>query len=101
VNTRLDIANAVGFVGRFQEEPHKDHSAAVKHILCYVVGTHDHGLIYRRKEKGGGKTQLTWFSDSDFAGDVDDKKSTTGVLFCLGQSPITWLSNKQKVVALS
>jgi hypothetical protein len=85
----------------FLEEPHEDHSAAVKHILRYVAGTLDHGLIYRRKEKGGGKTQLTGFSDSDFAGDIDDRKSTTGVLFCLGQSPITWQSNKQKVVALS
>jgi hypothetical protein len=101
VNTRPDIAYALGFVGRFLEEPHEDHSAAVKHILRYVSETHDHGLIYRRKEKGGGTTQLIGFSDSDFAGDVDDWKSTTGVLFCSGQSPITWQSNKQKVVALS
>ncbi|OAE34467.1 hypothetical protein AXG93_3472s1020 [Marchantia polymorpha subsp. ruderalis] len=41
------------------------------------------------------------FSDSDMAGDMDDRKSTTGVLFSLGGSPITWQSQKQKTVALS
>jgi hypothetical protein len=51
VNTRPDIAYAVGFVGRFLEEPHEDHSAAVKHILRYVAGTLDHGLIYRRRRE--------------------------------------------------
>jgi hypothetical protein len=35
------------------------------------------------------------------AGDVDDRKSTTGVLFFLAQNPITWQSQKQKVVVLS
>jgi hypothetical protein len=101
VNTRPDIAYAVGFVGRFLEEPHEDHRSAVKHILRYVAGTPDHGLFYRRKEGESGNIRLVGFSDSDFAGDVDDRKSTTGVLYCLGDSPITWHSTKQKVVALS
>jgi hypothetical protein len=101
VNTRPDIAYAVGFVGRFLEQPHEEHIAAVKHILRYVAGTLGHGLFYRRKQEGGDGGCLIGFSDSDFAGDVDDRKSTTGVLYYLGHSPITWQSNKQKVVALS
>jgi hypothetical protein len=44
---------------------------------------------------------LTWFSDADFAGDVDARKSTTGVIFFLVNSPITWQLMKQKVVAQS
>jgi hypothetical protein len=101
VNTRPDLAFAVGLVSRFLEEPHEEHWAAVKHIMRYVAGTVDYGLCYRIKEKGGDQAQLLGFGDSDFAGDVDDRKSTTGVLYCLGDSPITWHSSKQKVVALS
>jgi hypothetical protein len=69
--------------------------------MRYVAGTVDYGLFYRSREKKGGQAQLIGFSDSDFAGDIDDRKSTTWVLFCLGDSPITWHSSKHKVVALS
>ncbi|CAA6674155.1 unnamed protein product [Spirodela intermedia] len=89
VNTRPDLAFAVGYVSRFLEEPRKDHLAAVKQILRYVAGTKNWA------------SQLTGFSDSDFAGDVDARKSTTGVIFFLANSPITWQSMKQKVVAQS
>lgn len=44
---------------------------------------------------------LTGYSDSDMAGDVDDQKSTTGVIFYLGESPVSWVSQKHQVVALS
>src|SRR5438105_7139583 len=44
---------------------------------------------------------LTGYSDSDMAGSVDTRKSTSGVLFFLGRSPVSWQSVKQKVVALS
>lgn len=43
----------------------------------------------------------TGFSDADMAGDIDTRKSTSGIIFFLGSSPITWQSAKQKVVALS
>ena len=98
VNTRSDLAFSVGYVSRFLEEPQKDHLAAVKKILRYVVGTKGWGLKY---EKHKEQIQLTGFSDSDFAGDVDARRSTTGVIFFLGNSPITWQSMKQKVVAQS
>ncbi|CAA6674500.1 unnamed protein product [Spirodela intermedia] len=98
VNTRLDLAFAVGYVSRFLEEPRKDHLTAVKQILRYVAGTKSWGLNYERKEE---QVQLTGFSNSDFAGDVDAQKSTTGVIFFLANSPITWQSMKQKVVAQS
>lgn len=99
VNTRPDLAFAVGYVSRFLAEPHEDHLVAVKHILRYVAGTSNWGLWYGRKEEV--QANLTGFSDSDFAGDVDTRKSTTGVVFSLSGSPITWQSMKQKVVAQS
>ena len=98
VNTRLDLAFSVGYVSRFLEEPRKAHLAAVKQILRYVEGTKSWGLRYERRKE---RVQLTGFSDSDFADDVDARKSTTGVIFFLGGSPITWQSTKQKVVAQS
>jgi hypothetical protein len=99
VNTRPDLAFSVGYVSRFMEEPHEDHLAAVKHILRYVAGTRDWGLKYARKK--GDQPVLLGYSDSDLAGDVDSRKSTSGVIFFLGESPISWQSAKQKVVALS
>ena len=70
----------------------------MKKILSYVEGTKSWGLRYERRKD---QVQLIGFSDSDFAGDVDAWKSTTGVIFFLGGSPITWQSTKQKVVAQS
>ena len=91
VNTRPDLAFSVGYVSRFLEEPRKDHLAAVKQILRYVEGTKSWGLRYERRKE---RVRLTGFSDSDFAGDVDARKSTTDVIFFLGSSPITWQSMK-------
>ena len=50
----------------------------MKQILRYVTGTQSWGLKYERKEE---QVQLTGISNSDFAGDVDARKSTTGVIF--------------------
>ncbi|WVZ54430.1 hypothetical protein U9M48_005223 [Paspalum notatum var. saurae] len=99
VHTRPDLAYSVGYLSRFMESPHQDHNAAVKQILRYVAGTCSHGLHY--KWHGEGQAQLVGFSDADMAGDVDTRRSTSGVLFFLGGNPIIWQSSKQKVVALS
>lgn len=97
-NTRPDITFAVGIVSRYLEAPAASHWAAVKQILRYISGTAAYGCYYKR---GDGAPVLTGFSDSDYAGDIDDRRSTTGVVFFLGSSAITWTSQKQKVVALS
>lgn len=97
VNTRPDIAYAVGVVSRFMEAPVKEHWATVKQILRYLKGTLGHGCTFRA---GRGDT-LVGFSDSDHAGDPNDRKSTTGLVFFLGDSVITWSSQKQKIVAMS
>jgi hypothetical protein len=64
-----------------------------------VARTIDHGIIYPRQR--GKALELTRFSDSDMAEDVDGRKSMTSVLFVLNGCPITWQSQKQRVVALS
>lgn len=74
------------------------HMNAVKRILRYVKGTLSYGLTYT---KGQGNYLLSGFSDSDLAGCVDDRKSTGGMVFYLDENLITWVSQKQRCVALS
>ena len=99
VHTRPDISFAVGYVSRFMEKPRQEHLAAVKHLLHYIAGTVDFGIVYPKLSNGNNK--LMGYSDSDFGGDIDDRKSTTGVIFFMGEMPISWQSQKQKAVALS
>jgi hypothetical protein len=54
--------------------------------------------MYNKGEKG---LKVHGYSDSDWAGDIDDRKSTSGMVFYLGCNPISWCSQKQKVVAHS
>jgi hypothetical protein len=97
VSTHPNIAFAVGYVSHFLKEPREDHLATMKKILRYVTGTCNWVLWFGRKK--GNQTLLTGFSDADYAGDVDARKSTIGVIFFLANSLITWQSTKQKVVA--
>ncbi|XP_066381607.1 secreted RxLR effector protein 161-like [Miscanthus floridulus] len=99
VHMRPDITFTVGYVSRFMEDPREDHWGAVKQLLCYIKGTVDHGIIFPKT--GGSRLQLTVFSDAYIVGDIDERRSTSGVLVFLGSAPISWLSLKQKVVALS
>ena len=94
VNTRPDLAYSVGIVSRFMEAPTTEHWAAVKHILRYIKGTTNFGCVYLREKKE--MVELLGYSDSDMAGDVDGRKSTSGVAYFLGRSIVSWLSQKQK-----
>jgi hypothetical protein len=73
--------------------------AAVKHILRYVAGIVECGLFYPRGD--GGELTLKGYSDSDLAGDVDSRRSTTGIVFFLCENPVSWQSTKQRLVAVS
>jgi hypothetical protein len=88
VNTRPDIAFDVGYVSRFMQEPHSDHLAAVKHILRYVARTCEWGLFYARGD--GEEPALRGFSDSDLVGDIDGRKSTTGLILFLDNNHVCW-----------
>lgn len=80
------------------ERPTILHLQAVKRILRYVKGTLDYRLIYW---KGTGNYILSGYSDSDLGGSLDDRRSTGGMAFYLNESLITWVSQKQRCVALS
>lgn len=98
VHTRPDIAFSVGIISRFMEKPTTMHLNAAKRILRYVRGTMDFGLTYT---KTSGNNVLTGYSDSDMAGQIEDRKSTGGMVFYLNESVVTWVSQKQRCVALS
>jgi hypothetical protein len=96
VCTRPDICYAVGLVSRFQSNPGEMHWKAVKRILRYLKGTADYCLCYQ-----GSNLSLEGYTDADWAGDPDERKSTSGYAFLLNGGAITWYSKKQTCVALS
>ncbi|XP_035840358.1 secreted RxLR effector protein 161-like [Helianthus annuus] len=96
-NTRPDIMFAVSKVSHFMERPRRSHWEAGKRTLRYIKGTISHGIIYSKGSKG----KLVGYSNSDYAGNIDDSKSTSRYIFNLGSGAIAWQSKKQKVVALS
>ena len=95
--TRPDISFAVGVLGRYQSNPGLDHWKATKKIFRYLQGTKDHMLTYKRSDH----LEVIGYSDSDFAGCVDTRKSTFGYLFLLAGGAISWKSAKQSVIAAS
>ena len=88
VHTRPDISLAVGILARFSTKPKKNQMMAVKRILRYLKGTEDYGLWY----KLGGNLDLKVFTDADWAGNIDDRKSTSGGAFFLGKRLVSWTS---------
>ncbi|KXJ11144.1 Copia protein [Exaiptasia diaphana] len=84
-------------VARFCAEPTTQHMTAVKRILRYLNGTQDLGLLFCKD----GVKECVGYSDSDWAGDLDDRKSTTGYIFHMGGAAVSWRSKKQGCVALS
>ena len=95
--TRPDISAAVGVLSQFMSNPSETHWSGVKRILRYLRGTATYGLVY----DGNNGSELLGFSDADWAGDVNTRRSTSGYAFQLGSSTITWSSKKQATVAKS
>jgi hypothetical protein len=92
-----DIMHAVGMVGRYQAAPKQSHLQAVKRIFRYLKETMTYGLWYPRNQN----LQLTAYSDADWANCVDERKSTSGGAFFLGDSLVAWLSKKKGSISLS
>ena len=84
---------AVGMVARFQSNPKQSHLAAVKRILRYLKGTTDFGLWYPKSST----LIVTAYFDADWAGSVDDRKSTSGNAFFMGDCLVSWLSKKKNI----
>jgi hypothetical protein len=97
VSTRPDLAAAVGILSRFLNNPGEQHWIEVKRVFRYLQGTRSLGLVYRRTK---GVT-LEGYTDSDWAGDVDNRKSTGAYVMLMGEGAVSWRSKRQDSVALS
>lgn len=95
--TRPDIMFSVSLLSRFMTSPKRSHWEAGKRVLRYILGTVDHGIHYKRNVDN----VLVGYSDSDWGGNIDDFKSTSGYVFNIGSGAVSWASKKQDVVALS
>jgi hypothetical protein len=86
VATRPDIAHAVGVVSSFMHNPGRPHWNGVKHIFKYLVGTQDYSIKFGPNEPLGP----VGFTNSDYAGCLDTRKSTSGYFFRFGTGAISW-----------
>ncbi|RVW75984.1 Retrovirus-related Pol polyprotein from transposon RE1 [Vitis vinifera] len=96
--TRPDIAHAVNSVSQFLHAPTIDHFLAVKRILRYVKGTLHFGLTFRPSTI---PSALVAYSDADWAGCPDTRRSTSGYSIYLGNNLVSWSAKKQPNVSRS
>ena len=100
VCTRPDIGHAIGIISRFMHNPGREHWEAAKWVLRYLHGTRTTGICFERNN-GGIDNFSIGYVDSDFASDLDKRRSTTGYIFTMAKGPICWRSILQPTVALS
>lgn len=106
--TRPDVSSAVHRLAQFCADPSTDHVAHAKRVLRYLKGTMNYGLLFRhtctpanRPYTTATDLELQGFVDSDWAGDTDDRKSQTGLIYTYAGAGISWRSTKQTCTALS
>ena len=80
---------------RYQSNPGIDHWKAAKKAMRYLQGTKDYMLMYRRTDN----LEVIDYSDSDYAGCIDSRKSTSGYVFMLVGGVVSWRSAKQTLIA--
>ncbi|KAH9737203.1 Integrase catalytic domain-containing protein [Citrus sinensis] len=97
VCTRPDIAFPVGVLGRYLSNPGFEHWKAAKKVLRYLRATKDFVLTYQQSDY----LNIVGYSDADFAGCLEDKKSTSGYIFMMAGGAISWKSVKQTLIASS
>ncbi|PHT65129.1 hypothetical protein T459_29554 [Capsicum annuum] len=89
--TSPDNIYSLSLISRYMESPKEVHLLVKKRTSCYLQVTTNYGLFYAK----GEKSDLVGFIDSDYAGDLDDRKSTSGYIFMMGLGEILWSSQNQ------
>src|SRR6202045_2092894 len=110
ISTRPDIAQSVNMISRYMQNPGQAHWVAGKRILRYLNGNRKLGLLYDGKKQPLDKVSLiqneyrlniSAYTDADWGGDLDERKSTTGYIIKVNDCVVSWVSKKQSTVALS
>jgi hypothetical protein len=97
VATRPDIAFAVSAAGQLASNPQQEHWVAIRHILRYLRGSADFALVYPPQ----GNLTFVGFTDADWGGSRPDRRSTSGYVYLIGGTALSWSSTRQKIVSLS
>ena len=97
VYSRLDISNAVSQLSQFLQNPSITHLKAARHVLRYLKGTRNFATTYGRSND----LTIRGFTDADWGGDKNDRRSHTGYVFSVNNGPVSWTSRKQTTVATS
>ena len=93
----LDFMQDVGLVAKFEETPKETHAQTINRKFRYLKGTLDFGLWYPKENK----LTLVAYSDADWARCVDNRRSTSGTAFFLGNCLVSWSSKKKSSLSLS
>lgn len=104
LSTRIDISFAVGCLTRFMADPTRQHFIAAKRVLRYLSNSNisSLGIVFKPNYDIPIQTFIvTAYSDSDWAGDINDRKSISGFVIKVNDNPVSWSSKKQKTVATS
>jgi len=100
-STRPDLCFAAGFLSRFMQNPGLPHWKALKRLLRYLAFSQNVGLMFSSHQSLSQLTALLGWSDSDWGGNVDTRRSTAGFVFLLAGAVVTWQAKKQNSVTLS
>ena len=98
VATRPDIAHSVGLLARFSTNPGIAHWKALKHLCCYVQGSKEMKLCY--SPDPSTPERFVAYADADFGGDLDGRRSTSGMVVKMGTGAISWSSKLQSILTL-
>jgi hypothetical protein len=110
---RPDIAQSVGVLSRFMSCPGEEHVEAAKQVIRYLYATKELGITFSKNASGAPHVYMrgleveenirdfVTYADADLAGDVDNRKSTTGVAIVLNGGLVSWTSKLQSTIALS
>ena len=95
--TRPNTAHSIGVVSQYMSSPIVDHWAAIEQILCYLKGALEHGILYSNH----GHNRLECFTDVDWAGSKEDRRSTSRYYVFVEGNLVSWKSKKHCVVSRS
>lgn len=97
VATRPDISYTLSVLSKYMSEPREAHWEGLKRTLRYLSGTQTFGLRFARRENPA----VECFTDADYAGDHQNRRSTSGMIAFLASGPISYRAQQQSTTAMS
>lgn len=98
MGTCMDIAHMTSVIAQYMTNPEVQHKTIVKHVICYLKGTGNLGILYAAEDT---TLELVGYCNTDYTHNKKDWKSYTSYLFMLAGGPISWESRKQATIATS